>query len=37
MHKISGTIFNIGKRYQPKEYLGAGSYGWVISAFDTVT
>ena len=35
-HKICGTDFNIGKRYKPKEYLGSGSYGWVISAFDTV-
>ena len=37
MHKINGTNFAIGKRYKPKEYLGAGSYGWVISAFDQVT
>jgi len=37
MHKISGTVFNIGHRYQPKEYLGAGSYGAVISAWDKVT
>lgn len=37
MHKISGTYFYCGTRYQPKEYLGAGSYGWVISAYDKVT
>jgi len=37
MHKISGTNFYCGDRYVPKEYLGAGSYGWVISAYDKIT
>ena len=37
MYKLGGANFAIGKRYKPKEYLGAGSYGWVISAFDQVT
>ena len=37
MHKINGITFAIGGRYKPIEYLGAGSYGWVISAYDKVT
>ena len=37
MHKINGILFAVGNRYKPGEYLGAGSYGWVISAFDKIT
>jgi len=34
---LNGTDFNVGVRYTPQEYLGAGSFGCVISALDHLT
>ena len=36
-HMIKGTEFNIGARYTPKKYLGAGTFGCVIQAYDNLT
>ena len=34
---VRGNTFKVGPRYHSLEYLGAGAYGVVVSAMDTVT
>eukprot|EP01017_Pseudomicrothorax_dubius_P045941 TRINITY_DN8029_c0_g2_i2.p1 TRINITY_DN8029_c0_g2~~TRINITY_DN8029_c0_g2_i2.p1 ORF type:complete len:328 (-),score=95.91 TRINITY_DN8029_c0_g2_i2:288-1271(-) len=36
-YNFSGTVFNLGTRYEGKKFIGSGSYGFVIKALDKKT